>query len=245
MKRTVLLLSVLLVLVFCLSSCVELDTGVSLNEDGTGSVSVSIGIEKSVYDRLTASSKSDLFKGKTPAPVQTGGTTYMTFSETKEYGTYEEIQDALLELVYQIDWKGETENSTVVDDPSAYTLYQPTAEKKEIPVFESVIIEKAVGIFYSVYTFRATVNAPNYGYSLYDTTDAFKLTITVHMPDKVTQSMGGAVDGDTVTFELNNPIVKTEIAAVTEVNRYGVILGIFGGLVLLVVAGFIIIRKTQ
>ena len=245
MKRTVLLLFVLLVLVFCLSSCVELDTGVTLNEDGTGSVSVSLGIEKNVYDRLTASGNAKLFKGKTPAPVQSGGTTYMTFSETKECGSYEEIQNALLDLVYQVDWKEDMAKSTAVDDPTAYTLYQPAAEKQEIPVFESVNIEKAVGIFYSVYTFRAIVNAPNYGYSLYDTADAFKLTITVHMPDKVTQSMGGTVDADTVTFELNNPIVKTEIAAVSEVNRYGVILGIFGGLVLLVVAGFIIIRKTQ
>ena len=48
MKKTVTLLLSALLLVFALTGCVRTDIGVSLNKNGTGSVTASLGIEKSV-----------------------------------------------------------------------------------------------------------------------------------------------------------------------------------------------------
>ncbi len=96
MKKNITLLLTALMLVFALTGCVRTDIGVTLNKNGTGSVSASFGIEKSVYDQLMALGGSDLFDGKTPEAVKYGNTTYMTVTETKEYGSYEEIKEALL-----------------------------------------------------------------------------------------------------------------------------------------------------
>ena len=120
MKKTVTLLLSALLLVFALTGCVRTDIGVSLNKNGTGSVSASLGIEKSVYDQLTALGGSDIFEGKTPEAVKYGDTTYMTVTETKEYGSYDEIKAALLELTYNTDkLEGLTGDAAKpADDPS-------------------------------------------------------------------------------------------------------------------------------
>ncbi len=244
MKKTITLLLAALALVFALTGCARSDIGVTLNKNGTGSVAVSIGIEKSVYDQLAALGGSDIFEGRTPEAVKYGDTTYMTVSETKEYGSYEEIKAALLELTYNTDkLDGLTGEEEPAEDPSEYTLYTPEPEKKNDKIFESVDLDRSTGIFYSVYTFRATVNAhetESDGLS-----GAYKLTVTVNMPEKITQSKGGSADGDTIVFDFGELTEQTEIAAVSEANNYGVVLGICGGLIVVVAVLFIIIRKRK
>ncbi len=244
MKKTITLLLAALALVFALTGCARSDIGVTLNKNGTGSVAVSIGIEKSVYDQLAALGGSDIFEGGTPEAVKYGDTTYMTVSETKEYGSYEEIKAALLELTYNTDkLDGLTGEEEPAEDPSEYTLYTPEPEKKNDRIFESVDLDRSTGIFYSVYTFRATVNSPETGND--QLSGAYKLTLTVNMPEKITQSKGGSADGNTIVFDFGELTEQTEIAAVSEANNYGIVLGICGGLIAVVAVLFIIIRKRK
>ena len=65
------------------------------------------------------------------------------------------------------------------------------------------------------------------------------------MPDKITQSKGGTVDGKTITFDLSEITDPTEIAAVSELNHYGVVLGICGGLVVVVAVLFVLIKRKK
>ena len=244
MKKTITLLLAALALVFALTGCARSDIGVTLNKNGTGSIAVSFGIEKSVYDQLAALGGSDIFEGRTPEAIKYGDTTYMTVFETKEYGSYEEIKAALLELTYNTDkLDGLTGEEEPAEDPSEYTLYTPEPEKKNDKIFESVDIDRSTGIFYSVYTFRATVNAPETESD--GLSGAYKLTVTVNMPEKITQSKGGSADGNTIVFDFGELTEQTEIAAVSEANNYGVVLGICGGLIVVVAVLFIFIRKKK
>ena len=244
MKKTITLLLTAIMLVFALTGCVRTDIGVTLNKNGTGSVSASFGIEKSVYDQLTALGGSDLFDGKTPEAVKYGDTTYMTVTETKEYGSYEEIKEALLEMTYDTDKLDSfTGDDKQEDNPSDYTLYQPETEKKTVKVFDSVNLEKTEGIFYSVYTFRATVNPPEVNND--QLKGSYKMTITVNMPDTITQSKGGTVDGKTIVFDFDDLTEVSEIAAVSEVNNYGVIIGICAALLVAAVVFVIVIKRKK
>ena len=209
MRKTITLLLTALMLAFALTGCMRSDIGVTLNKDGTGSVSASVGIEKSVYDQLSAAG-ADIFEGKTPVPVEYGDTTYMTVTETTECSSYAEIKDKLLALTYNTDKLKEYEAAPQEDsDPSEYTLYTPDSAKKDDHVFSSVDIDRTTGIFYSVYTFRATVNPQESGSEQLN--GAVKLTITVNMPDKITQSKGGKTDGRTIVFDFDELNEANEI----------------------------------
>ena len=230
-------------LAFALTGCMRSDIGVTLNKDGTGSVSASVGIEKSVYDQLTAAG-ADIFKGKTPVPVEYGDTTYMTVSDTTECSSYAEIKEKLLELTYNTDKLDEYEAAPQEEsDPSEYTLYTPEAAKKDDHIFSSVDIERTTGIFYSVYTFRATVNPQESDNEQLN--GAVKLTITVNMPDKITQSKGGKTDGRTVVFDFDGLNETNEIAAVSEVNHYGVVIGIICGLIVIAAVFLFVIKRKK
>ena len=246
MKKTIILLLTAMIFAFVLTGCVRSDIGITLNKNGTGSVAASFGIEKTVYEQLKTMG-TDIFEGKTTTEQSYDGATYVTYIETNEYGSYTETRNALLELTYNTDKLknlADTEDGPV-SDPSEYTIYTPEKEKKDDHVFASVDIERSAGIFYSVYTFRATVNPPAPDGKNNGNSDDYIVTITVTMPDKITQSKGGTVDGKTITFDLSDITAPTEIAAVSELNHYGVVLGICGGLIVVVAVLFIFIKRKK
>ena len=171
-------------------------------------------------------------------------TTYMTVSETTECSSYAEIKEKLLELTYNTDKLDEYEAAPQEEsDPSEYTLYTPEAAKKDDHIFSSVDIERTTGIFYSVYTFRATVNPQESDNEQLN--GAVKLTITVNMPDKITQSKGGKTDGRTIVFDFDGLNETNEIAAVSEVNHYGVVIGIICGLIVIAAVFLFVIKRKK
>lgn len=245
MEKTIILLAALM-LCFVLTGCVRSDIEITLNKNGTGSVAASFGIEKTVYEQLKTMG-TDIFEGKTTTEQSYDGATYVTHTETNEYGSYTEIKNALLELTYNTDKIKDLADTgdSPISDPSEYTLYTPEKEKTDDHVFASVDIDRSTGIFYSVYTFRATVNPPEPDGNSNGNSGDYMVTITVDMPDKITQSKGGTVDGKTITFDLSDITSPTEIAAVSELNHYGVVLGICGCLFVAVAVLFIIIKKKK
>ena len=246
MKKTITLILAALALALAFTGCARSDIGITLNKNGTGSVAASFGIEKSAYEQLKALG-TDIFEGKTTTEQKYGDATYITYTETKEYGSYAEIKGALLELTYNSDKLEDLEGQDAkpVSDPSDYTLYTPEKENTDDHIFASVDLDRSSGIFYSVYTFRATVNPPATGEDTNESDIDYKVTITVNMPDKITQSKGGIVDGKTITFDLSEITDPTEIAAVSELNHYGVVLGICGGLVVVVAVLFVLIKRKK
>ena len=146
---------------------------------------------------------------------RSGMTTHVTVTVNADDSSYESIQEQILALTYS------TGN----------------------PIFHSVNIDVSSGIFYSVYTFRASLNTQQYGGV--QGAGPVKLTVTVNMPDKITQSKGGQADGNTIVFIFDDLQETKEIAAVSEVNRYGVVLAIIGVLFVIVVVFLFMIKRKK
>lgn len=152
---------------------------------------------------------------------------YIGYTETKEYGSYADMKKALLEMTYQTDVLDEmnTEDDEEPDD-SEYTLYTPEEEKADNHIFSAVEIEKNGGIFYSSYTFHATLNPQTGDYNGTAFKDIFKVTISLEMPEKISQSQGGTVDGNKITFDVTDVSEGGELAAFCDANNTGLIVGI-------------------
>ena len=245
-KKIFALVMAVMMLALMLTGCIQNDIGVKMNKDGTGSISATIGIEKDFYQNLKQMG-SDPFEGKTTTEYTYEDTTYVAYTEVKEYSSYEEMEKALLEMTYDTeliedaqqsqdevmngeneDFDGNGEDVIVVPDT------EPEAPEKDNHIFSSVNIEKNSGIFYSSYTFNAVMNPQSNDGLDYDMNEAFKVTLTVEMPEEITQSKGGKVDGNKITFDIADVTESQEFAATCESNNTGVVIGIVIGLVLLV-----------
>ena len=175
----------------------------------------------------------DPFEGKKTEEKTYGSETYVTYTETKNYASYDEIEAALLELTYD---SGMFDGTDTGEDPNEEKA--PAGR-----IFSSADISKKGGIFYSVYSFRATAEPYD---SSGDTVDApLKLTVTVTMPAKVTGCKGGGTDGNTASFDLTDIGSGTEIAAVSEVNNYGVIFAAVGILAAASLVILLLIRRKK
>ena len=94
-KKIFALVMAVAMLAMMLTGCIQNDIGVKMNKDGTGSISATIGIEKDFYQNLKQMG-SDPFEGKTTTEYTYEDTTYVAYTEVKEYSSYEEMEKALL-----------------------------------------------------------------------------------------------------------------------------------------------------
>jgi len=250
MKTKVLALMLCVIAVISvLTGCVRSDIGVKLGSDGTGSVSATIGIEKDFYEQFMEADNP--FEGKTVSEFEYDGKTYISFTETTDYTSYEEIEEALLDMKYQTDELeyvqdkydiSANEDETGEADTTGTEL--PVSADTDTHVFKSVKIEKKSGLFYTAYTFKATMN-PQKASPDYDLSDIFKVTLSVEMPSDITESSGGVVEGKSVTFDIEDITEKTELMAASESNNIGVIIGIIAALVVLMVIFFFLFRNKN
>ena len=248
-KKIFALVMAVMMLALMLTGCIQNDIGVKMNKDGTGSISATIGIEKDFYQNLKQMG-SDPFEGKTTTEYTYEDTTYVAYTEVKEYSSYEEMEKALLEMTYDTEliedaqqaqdaeMNGENEDLDVIVIPDT----EPEAPTKDNHIFSSVNIEKNSGIFYSSYTFNAVMNPQSNDGLDYDMNEAFKVTLTVEMPEEITQSKGGKVDGNKITFDIADVTESQEFAATCESNNTGVVIGIVIGLVVIVAGIFCFIK---
>jgi hypothetical protein len=216
-----------------------------MNKDGTGSIATVIGIEKELYQTLKQMD-SDPFSGKDTKEYTYDGTTYVSYSEVKEYGSYEDMENALLEMTYdevlEIAQQLDTESD---DDDTTYSDYEGAlVPESNNNIFSSVNIEKNGGIFYASYTFNAVMNSRSNTEMDEETAEAIRIIITVEMPTEITQYKGGKVEENKITFDVTDISDSQEFAATCEHNNTGVVIGIVIGLVLLV-AGFVFLVKFK
>lgn len=256
-KKVFALLMSTIMLLSLLTGCIHQDMGVKMNKDGTGSITTTLGIEKDFYEQLK-SMGSDPFKGKTVSEYQYDGSTYVSYAETKEYSSYEEMEKALLEMTYETEMLEDAQGTEVEDDPSVeeesndifdITIEEekedaptPTTPAQDNHIFSSVNIEKNGGIFYSSYTFAAVLNPQNGDGLDYDLNETFKVTLTVEMPTEITGAKGGTVEGNKVVFDIADITETQELAATCEENNTGLVIGIVIGLVVLVAGAVCLIK---
>ena len=65
------------------------------------------------------------------------------------------------------------------------------------------------------------------------------------MPEKISQSQGGVVDGNKIVFDITDVSEGGELAAFCEANNTGLIIGIIAVFVVIAVVGVIIAKKKQ
>jgi len=191
---------------------------------------------------------NSIFDGKETSEVTIDGEKYIAVTETKEYKSFDEIEMALLELTYNTeeyeDAVGEpTEEDEVIADSEIAVAPTETTETEVLPIFKSVEIVKNEGLFYTNYTFKATLN-PLPKNAEYDFNDMMKLSITLEMPEEIFQTNGGTVEDKTVTFDIEDLTNETELLASAEANNYVVIVSIVVVLVL-VLALFLFLTKKK
>ena len=253
-KKVFALLMSTIMLLSLLTGCIHQDMGVKMNKDGTGSITTTLGIEKDFYEQLK-SMGSDPFEGKTVSEYQYDGSTYVSYAETKEYSSYEDMEKALLEMTYETEMLEDAQGTEVEDEPSveeeSNDIFDITIEeeKEDAPapaqdnhIFSSVNIEKNGGIFYSSYTFAAVLNPQNGDGLDYDLNETFKVTLTVEMPTEITSAKGGTVEGNKVVFDIADITATQELAATCEENNTGLVIGIVIGLVVLVAGAVCLIK---
>ena len=216
-------------LVLMLTGCIQNDIGVKLNKDGTGAVSATLGIEKDFYTQLV-NSGSDPFEGKDVTEYKYEGSNYIAYTENTTYDTYEDIENALLNMTYETQLLSDTQG--VTEDIASNGLVQSVPEIKDNRIFEKVEVDRSKGIFYNVYSFRVVLNPQKIAEN-YSQNDIFRLTLSVELPDDVDYQNGGVADGNTVTYEIKDVTQRAEYSAMCESYNYGVIIGI---VVFLVVA---------
>ena len=253
-KKIFALLMSTIMLLSLLTGCIHQDMGVKMNKDGTGSITTTLGIEKDFYEQLK-SMGSDPFEGKTVSEYQYDGSTYVSYAETKEYSSYEEMEKALLEMTYETEMLEDAQGTEVEDEHSVEEESNDIfdiaieEEKENAPapaqdnhIFSSVNIEKNGGIFYSSYTFAAVLNPQNGDGLDYDLNETFKVTLTVEMPTEITGAKGGTVEGNKVVFDIADITATQELAATCEENNTGLVIGIVIGLVVLVAGAVCLIK---
>ena len=245
MKKHITLLMAIVCMFALLTGCVQQDIGVAINADGTGTVSATIGIEEDAYEQLV-SMGSDIFEGKETSTYEHDGKTYVSYTETKSYENYEDIEKALLEMTYESDvFDGlNTEDFETEDAEESAEAAEPA------PIFKSVSIDKSSGLFYSNYTFKAEMNPQEIADSediemdLPIDTDSFRMTFTVTMPSDITQANGATVEGNKAVFEIDDITEAQEISVICEQNNVAAVIVII--VVLIIVLGlFFFLTKRK
>ena len=220
MKKHIMLLMAIVCMFAMLTGCVQQDIGVALNADGTGTVSATIGIEKDAYEQLVGMG-TDIFDGKETSTYEYDGNTYVSYTETKDYASYEEIEKALLEMTYESEVFEDLDTGDLESE-----MTEESAESTEpTPIFKNVTIEKNTGLFYSTYTFKAALNpqeiteTEDTGMELPIDTDSFRMTFTITMPSDITQASGGTVEANKAVIEIDDITEAQEFSVISEQNN--------------------------
>ena len=188
MKKTAALLIMAGACMLLLAGCISTDIGIKVNENGTGSITATVGIAEDLYNSLKDTG-SDPFKGESTTVFERNGTKYIAVSNVKEYTSFEAMENALLEMSYNTDLLEEKNEQTA---------------ENENRIFKSVSITKDSKLAKSSYRFCATMNAMPKETDGYDTNELFSVSLSVEMPAEIKSVKGGTVDGNTVVFDISD-----------------------------------------
>ena len=254
-KFTTLMLSFLCIAAL-LTGCVESDIGVKLNADETGTISTTIGIEEDFYDQLVDMGAT-VFEDKETTTYEHDGKTYISYAESTEYKSFEEIEQVLLAMTYETDMFDGLEDGDITVDENAELPAEDDSEEDPVPetdthVFKSVEIEKNGGIFYTAYSFKAELNpqtAESDDESMVDMDipmdDDFHMTFSIEMPAEITEASGGTVEGNKVTFEIDDITEAAEFSVNCEQSNIAAIVIIVIALVILLITFIICLNKRK
>ena len=206
------------------TGCVRSGVGVTIEENDTGTVEISVGINEKYYESMMAQEGTeDIFDGKETAKLTDGDDSYICMVEHKQFKNLDELKTILTELEYDfadlegtgsvmedagLDESFEEEDDLWItdDDIEKEDAEEDTADNSFI--FKSVDVvhnTSLIGDNYrlSLVTMPHEMNDDELSMLGMDTGDMFKLAVAVTMPGEVTAE-GAEINGNTATFTITD-----------------------------------------
>ena len=219
-KLAALLAAVLMVF----TGCVRSGVGVTIEENDTGTVEISVGINEKYYESMMAQEGAeDNFDGKETAKLTDGDDSYICMVEHKQFQNLDELKTILTELEYDFaDLEGTgsvmeeagLDESFEEEDDLWITDDDIEEEDAEEDTTDNSFIFKSVDVVHntsligdnyrlSLVTMPHEMNDDELSMLGMDTGDMFKLAVAVTMPGEVTAE-GAEINGNTATFTITD-----------------------------------------
>lgn len=268
-KRILLIISILFIVTILFSGCMFQDIGVKLSKKNGGTITMTFGLKKDIYNKLVADGK-DPFENMETTEYKYNDSIYVAYSETKTFATYDALASALLDISYNTDFINENFNqnynskstspTTPLDiSPSLSTEEEKPSEKTDsMKIFEAVSITRKQFFIQSEYTFNATFKAHQIEYKNefneetegeveYDLGNIYRFSLSVEMPGNIVSHSEGSINGNIITFNVTDVSQKQDIFVTSQTDNDYIIytaIGILGLLAILVVC-FVIASKPK
>ena len=218
-KLAALLAAVLMVF----TGCVRSGVGVTIEENDTGTVEISVGINEKYYESMMVQEGAeDIFDGKETAKLTDGDDSYICMVEHKQFQNLDELKTILTELEYdftdlegtgsvmedaELDDSFEEEDDLWIDDNTETSETEEETTDNSL-IFKSVDVvhnTSLIGDNYrlSLVTMPHEMNDDELSMLGMDTGDMFKLSVAVTMPGEVTAE-GAEINGNTATFTITD-----------------------------------------
>jgi hypothetical protein len=234
MKHSVAWLPLFFCLLLLLSGCAHEEIGIHWQENGSGTVTTVVGIEKSGYDQLAALG-ADPFADKETFTYSLGGKTYVGFKDVREFESTAEMEQFLSELTYE-SLPGELSDAPLGEDE----------EQTSVPVFREVSLHRKRGVFRRTYSFRAVLNPCPLGSipNLPLTADAVT-SVRVTLPGQIRETNGETQGENEVLFVLHGLSDGEELTAVSTQTDWISVITVTALLIALIIAAIITVRDGK
>jgi len=206
------------------TGCVRSGVGVTIEENDTGTVEISVGINEKYYESMMAQEGAeDIFDGKETAKLNDGDDSYICMVEHKQFKNLDELKTILTELEYDfadLDGTGSVMEDAGLDESfeeeddlwiTGDNIEDSETEEETTDnsfIFKSVDVvhnTSLIGDNYrlSLVTMPHEMNDDELSMIGMDTGDMFKLVVAVTMPGEVTAE-GAEINGNTATFTITD-----------------------------------------
>ncbi len=248
------------------TGCVRSGIGVTIEENDTGTVEVSVGINEKYYDSIMAQEGAeDIFGGKETATLTDGDDTYICVVEHKQFQNLDELKTILTELEYdfadlegtdsimedaELDESLEKEDDLWIgDDTEDSETEEETTENSFI--FKSVDVvhnTSLIGDNYrlSLITMPHEMSDDELSMIGMEAGDMFKLSVAVTMPGEMTAE-GAKINGNTATFTVTDLEKENLLTVESETTDLAGIVAVGIAIVVLVIILAVVFtrRKTK
>ena len=248
------------------TGCVRSGIGVTIEENDTGTVEVSVGINEKYYDSIMAQEGAeDIFDGKETAKLTDGDDSYICMVEHKQFQNLDELKTILLELEYDFaDLEGtgsimedaeldesleEEDDLWIGDDTEDSETEEETTENSFI--FKSVDVvhnTSLIGDNYrlSLVTMPHEMSDDELSMIGMEAGDMFKLSVAVTMPGEMTAE-GAEINGNTATFTITDLDEEHLLTVESETTDLAGIVAVGIAIVVLVIILAVVFtrRKTK
>ncbi|MBR2294142.1 MAG: hypothetical protein IJ869_00065 [Clostridiales bacterium] len=213
MKKWLVAIMSAALLVFA-AGCVRVQYDIELNKDGTATLGGIFALNAEYFSEEDLSNED----GNEVQHYTFDGTDYIGYDISKEFESYDELSEYLVE--------NEEEGSSLFEDAE-------------------ITIDK--GLFSTTYTFDATTvnlaGESTEGEDSYDASSMYKVMINLTMPGKVTELEGGEQNDDgVIEFEFNPSGVNEYHAVSKSTNVVAIVITIVVIVAVLVAAGLVCLK---